>query len=291
MSDPRVPLKNSLFAAVLALLIPGLGHLYQGRLFKAIIYSVCILGAFFYGMHLADWKAVNCSADPSKRNLGYYAQVATGLPAAYAMVQSSRYRDPANKVERTITAPMTAPFEGALFEGNSPEPSLDLKGEIHLEPPSKPGDSITGTFRGTDDNGNAVEYQLGGQFELGPKIGGEQGRFLGTGLVDTVEGRQQSSSKRIVGFIPRPFLDWFEAPLNDEELQSLNRRLGKRYELALVYTWIAGLLNVLAIWDALEGPAYGYGDEEDDSDEEEKKRKQRLPEERTEPSLAASAKS
>ncbi|MFT5091852.1 MAG: hypothetical protein ACI93T_000671, partial [Porticoccaceae bacterium] len=37
--------------------------------------------------------------------------------------------------------------------------------------------------------------------------------------------------------------------------------------LALVYTWIAGLLNILAVWDALQGPAYGYGDEEPDSDE------------------------
>jgi hypothetical protein len=90
----------------------------------------------------------------------------------------------------------------------------------------------------------------------------------------------------IDGETPRPFFDWFEAPLEDEEIQDVNRRLGKRYELALVYTWIAGLLNILAVWDALEGPAYGYGDEEDDDDEEEKKKKQ--PEKKTgEKTLAA----
>jgi hypothetical protein len=36
----------------------------------------------------------------------------------------------------------------------------------------------------------------------------------------------------------------------------------------MVYTWIAALLNVLVMWDAFEGPAYGYGDEkpEDEAD-------------------------
>lgn len=47
----------------------------------------------------------------------------------------------------------------------------------------------------------------------------------------------------------------------------MNRRLGgKRYEIALLFTWVAGLLNLLAIWDAYEGPAYGYGDEVDQPD-------------------------
>jgi hypothetical protein len=43
------------------------------------------------------------------------------------------------------------------------------------------------------------------------------------------------------------------------------------FELALVFTWIAGLLNILAVWDALEGPAYGYGDEEPEPSEGERK--------------------
>ncbi|MFN9825440.1 MAG: hypothetical protein ACK58J_14935, partial [Planctomyces sp.] len=34
------------------------------------------------------------------------------------------------------------------------------------------------------------------------------------------------------------------------------------YDVAAVLTWIAGLLNLMAIWDAAQGPAYGYGDED-----------------------------
>ena len=40
--------------------------------------------------------------------------------------------------------------------------------------------------------------------------------------------------------------------------------------MGAVFTLIAGLLNILAIWDAFEGPAYGFGDEHlDEMDEEE----------------------
>jgi hypothetical protein len=45
----------------------------------------------------------------------------------------------------------------------------------------------------------------------------------------------------------------------------LHRKLGKFHELALTFTMIAGLLNILVILDVLEGPAYGYGDEESTS--------------------------
>ena len=37
--------------------------------------------------------------------------------------------------------------------------------------------------------------------------------------------------------------------------------------MASVFTWIAGLLNLLVIWDAVDGPAYGYGDEKKEEDE------------------------
>ena len=39
-------------------------------------------------------------------------------------------------------------------------------------------------------------------------------------------------------------------------LNGLHPRLGKWVEIGTIYTTVAGLLNVLAIYDALEGPAY-----------------------------------
>ena len=46
MSDPRIPLKHPLAAGLLAFLVPGAGHCYQGRYFKAVVYFVCITGLF-----------------------------------------------------------------------------------------------------------------------------------------------------------------------------------------------------------------------------------------------------
>jgi len=44
-----------------------------------------------------------------------------------------------------------------------------------------------------------------------------------------------------------------------DELDILSKTLNRRFELGTVYTMVAGLLNVLVIFDALSGPAYGFG--------------------------------
>lgn len=56
------------------------------------------------------------------------------------------------------------------------------------------------------------------------------------------------------------FLGGFMAEPSAKVLNGLLLR-GKPYEIGLIYTTVAGLLNVLAIYDAYEGPAYGRGDE------------------------------
>ena len=48
------------------------------------------------------------------------------------------------------------------------------------------------------------------------------------------------------------------------DLDRAHRELGGRFELGVVYTMIAGLLNILAVYDAYEGPA--YEDEEDENE-------------------------
>ena len=48
--EPPMPLKDPLVAGILAWLIPGAGHFYQGRWAKGILYLVCILGLFLWGL-------------------------------------------------------------------------------------------------------------------------------------------------------------------------------------------------------------------------------------------------
>ena len=58
MRDPRIRFRSHELAALLAYLVPGAGHLYQGRRVKAAIYFTCIISLFFTGMVLGDWQPV-----------------------------------------------------------------------------------------------------------------------------------------------------------------------------------------------------------------------------------------
>jgi hypothetical protein len=60
-----------------------------------------------------------------------------------------------------------------------------------------------------------------------------------------------------------PILGGFLAEAPQNVLNGLHPRLGKLVEIGTIYTTIAGLLNILAIYDAYEGPAYQDEDEEE----------------------------
>jgi hypothetical protein len=64
-----------------------------------------------------------------------------------------------------------------------------------------------------------------------------------------------------------------ERGLNDDELAQWHRTLNTRFELGTLYTMIAGLLNVLAIYDAYAGPVLATPEEEKDKPPDGKKKK------------------
>jgi hypothetical protein len=161
MAQPPVPLKNPFKAAFLAWLVPGMGHIYQGRTAKGVLYAVCILGLYFVGLALGEgkivyWRWTNPLNDPENFRASYLCQFFVGLPAFPGLIQ--------------------------------------------------------GTLR---------------EYHMGPVL---------WGLLDA-------------------------PPQN--AINALHPKLGKLVEVGWVYTVVAGLLNILAIYDAYEGPAYG----EEDADE------------------------
>jgi hypothetical protein len=146
-------LKNAGLAALLAWLVPGLGHWYQGRRGKAAVYFVCIMGLYVVGQMMGDWKVVvwrwvDPRVDFERFSLWYLCQFWVGLAALPALIQSTL-------------------------------------AHYHLPP------------------------------------------ILG-------------------GFLAEP-------PMN--ELRGLYPRLSQVAEVGTIYTAVAGLLNVLAVFDAWEGPA------------------------------------
>ncbi|MEX0727305.1 MAG: DUF6677 family protein [Planctomycetaceae bacterium] len=261
--DQRLSLKTPWLAALLAFLVPGMGHIYQGRFFKGALYAVCILGTFLMGMCMGENKVVYFSREPGQSTYGYFSQMMVGLPALPALVQTRRYQDPDNAGVSMLDSELSASFRGVMISrtANDRAKKEMVSGQISLRPEQGDfGPVVRGTFVGTDEQGNAVTLQLSEPFDLDKPIAAGEGRYLEADIVMGDEKRLSSVGK-LEGVIPRAWINRFEVPLGKEDLEDLNGRLGKYYELALVYTWIAGLLNILAIWDAFEGPAYGYGDE------------------------------
>jgi hypothetical protein len=94
MPQPKIDLKNRNLATFLAWLVPGLGHLYQGRRGKAILYATCILGLYFTGLMLGEgkivyWEWTNPLTDAENFRASYVCQFFVGLPALPGLIQGT----------------------------------------------------------------------------------------------------------------------------------------------------------------------------------------------------------
>jgi hypothetical protein len=293
MRDPRINLKEPLFAALLAWLVPGAGHFYQGRHFKGAIYSVCILGLFLSGWAMADWSAVQ---PPDVRNPGvnktlllkYTAQLGFGAPTLFGLAQSRRFVNEANKPTTQLNGPVESEFEGQWLPNQFGAADLrnllqridyshehvedsdwpldrgvPAAGRITLEPTRTElgGVVLKATFTGTID-GQPTNLVLGNATLEEPIRSHPRRRVFAVGK-DPMTDQDRGI---LVASIPRPFYNCLSVPMSPREENLLHARHGNYLEIWMVLTWIGGLLNMLAIWDAFDGPAYAYGDEVVDDD-------------------------
>ncbi len=177
-SAVEIDLKDPRLAAFLAWLVPGLGHIYQGRTGKGVLFFVCIVGTFFYGLYIGDGRVVYASTAKVfsmqflQDRWQYVCQVGAGLPALPALVQ------------RQLVLDHKAPLFGDKF----------------MRPPYN-----------------------------NPPAGA-------------------------VGFESPDETDRSRTVQHPDELAKWNYDLGDLFEIGTVFTVIAGLLNILAIYDAYGGP-------------------------------------
>ena len=170
----QVELRDPRLAAFLAWLLPGAGHFYQGRIGKGVLFLVCILGTWIFGMYLGAGRVVYFTWKPDEVRWAYFCQIGVGLPAMPAFVQFLHSR----------SKPRAEPRWGGI-----------------MAPPTPPN------VRKHKDPGDLHFWQ---------------------------------------------------------------KDLGQYFELGTVYTMIAGLLNVLAIYDAYGGPLLILSEEEEEEDEQAK---------------------
>lgn len=285
MAAQRIDLKNPILAAGLAWFVPGLGHAYQGRWFKAILYSACIWSTWFCGWALGDGKVVYYNRDMKRGRwtAGYAAQVLVGaaaLPALYQTGRASPGGRPEDRSQIELKGPLSGTFDGSLAGvsfTDGRKAYFRVRGQFEMQPSDDDTfrRSVTGRLTGTvqvaDENdagvpdGTAVELSINYLESLEPEVFPSPHRALKCqvkGRMSGPKGGDFSADLRGKVLNVRSLWNRYEAPLDAEGLEAAHGDLGKYFEIALVYTWIAGLLNLLAIWDAFEGPAYGYGDEE-----------------------------
>ncbi|APZ94352.1 DUF6677 family protein [Fuerstiella marisgermanici] len=282
MRDPRINFRTRELAALLAFLVPGAGHFYQGRRLKAGVYFTCILSLFFAGMVLGDWQPVYSQVVYSTQNhaslqmqtaesqinshysYGYAAQVLVGLPALPALLQQSRFSSN-NGVEQGVESEFRSDFSGTMRHGGH---FIPVTGTLELGP-SDGGRGVSGEFQGETLDGRTVGGPIDGDVVLGRRVFGSPRREAHvTGFFNGDGDAQEGGPTELLGSVARPFHNWYQAPRDNAELDRLHGKLSQHFDIACVFTWIAGLLNLMAIWDAYDGPAYGYGDEEPDEDED-----------------------
>jgi len=180
--EVEINLKDPRLAAFLGWLVPGLGHIYQGRTGKGVLLFVCILGTFFYGLYIGGGRVVYASTENvlSRKFLNerwqYVCQLGVGLPALPALIQRDRVRS------------QKTPLFGA---------NLDNKFVMRPPYPHPPGQPF-GKFTSPGPSGAVIDHP--------------------------------------------------------DELAKWNYDLGESFEIGTVFTVIAGLLNILAIFDAYGGP-------------------------------------
>lgn len=84
----RIDLKNRPLAALLAWLVPGAGHYYQGRRAKAGIYFTSIVLTWVIGFSLGGYHVVYASWQPGDKRWHYFLQAGMGAAALPAIVQT-----------------------------------------------------------------------------------------------------------------------------------------------------------------------------------------------------------
>ena len=166
---PLPPVKLDPLAALLSLLIPGLGQVYQGRIGKGLLFFLGLYTLFIYGMWMGQWRNV-------------------WLPDAADL------------------------------------PEVELAGQ-----------KLDGVLKAL-----AYRPQYAGQFWIGIAA-----------WPATIQYRNFDKNEPA-----GPVFGAFQRSPSEKELNDLQRNGDKRWDLGWVYTVIAGVLNLLVIYDALAGPMF-----------------------------------
>ncbi len=223
-----VELRDPWLAAFLAWLVPGLGHFYQRRWGKGGLFMTCILATFFYGLWLGGGRVVYASfREPDLRislgqQSGLYGGTRSGLfssGARYAYLCQFWTGAPA----------LPAIIQNIRTSGDTPKAPL---WNGFMAPPMVRSQFVPRDW--------VIEQQAKNPDLTAPNQEWSDGNFF-------------DFNNQYLVFQP---MRQGENPADrTDQLGYWNYQLGSYFDMGTVFTMIAGLLNILAIWDAWAGPA------------------------------------
>ena len=225
--DIVVDLRDQYWAAALAWLWPGAGHMYQRRYHKALLFMVCILGTYFAGLALGEGRVVYASTKRNDFRWQYFCQMGVGIPAFPALAQS-----------------MVASEKDA--NGNSADPFFVMCERYPL-----------GFAEAHPDFGAKDFHKIPADKKLPP----------GTKTYKD-------------GFMAPPAGPFFVD--KNDVLGQWHSELKHFFEIGTLFTVVAGLLNLLAVYDAFSGPAILTPEERKEMEEKKKKKRKKKREEKNE---------
>jgi hypothetical protein len=214
-------------AGLLSYLVPGLGQISQGRTGKGLLFFVCIYSLFFYGMYLGTG-----SVQAGDAGLEYRVPGNVYLPDTVRGNADPRPPIPVKLPNFAIDLYNRPQFAGQFWVGVAAWPAI-------IQYAGTDEDSARHVVRERRDEAQSVEdrdpdragqlRESAGQLEKGLQTGNWPGHWL---------------------------FGQFERAPTEEALNALNTSRGKDLELGWVYTVIAGVLNIMVIYDAMAGPAF-----------------------------------
>jgi hypothetical protein len=211
------------WAGVLSYLVPGLGQIVQGRVAKGVLFLVCIYTLFFYGLYHGS-GSVTVYDDKG---------------------QGEEYTVSGN-VYLPNVAPDRSPFSVSAL-ANSVYNRLQYLGQFWVGVAAWPALWQYNRYtRDVKDHEDELRQRLS-------RLRGELRNLEG----EKAEQKQQEIAK-IQEELRRgdPLLGQFERAPDEKAINAVENGGDKRLGLAWVYTVIAGVLNIMVIYDAVAGPAF-----------------------------------
>ncbi len=190
----KLDLRDPFWAAFLAWLWPGAGHLYQRRYAKGFLFMVCILGTFLFGFGLGRGRVVYASTRKNDFRWQYFPQLGAGLAALPALLQAYKTK-----------------------------------------------------------NGSDPWFPIAYRYPSGSKD--RSGNFRNFEIIEDVEAFKKETDRR-------PLVDGLYAPpagsIDDQQNDVLGMwhlEAKQKFDIGTLFTIVAGLLNLLVIYDAFAGPS------------------------------------